>query len=67
MSTYCYEVNTYEGTSKRFSQTVMDVVAPHLDKNHKLYKDNLYNSVKLAEDLLNRKVYVTETLRRHRG
>ena len=66
-SSYCYEVNTYEGTTKPFSQTVMDLVAPHLDKNHKLYMDNLYNSVKLAEDLLKRKVYVTGTLRRNRG
>ena len=47
--------------------TVWMLVHSHLNKNHMLYMDNLYNSVGLAEDLLANGMYVTGTLRRNRG
>ena len=38
-----------------------------LGKNHKLYCDNFYNSVRLSEELLDRGMYSTGTLRANRG
>jgi hypothetical protein len=39
----------------------------NLGHNHHLYQDNFYNSVKLAETLLDRNVRVCGTMRANRG
>ena len=43
----------------------------HLDRNlgqnHHVYEDNYYNSVRLAQTLLDRKVRVCSTMRPNRG
>ena len=67
VSTYCYDLIIYDGTTGTFRDTVWMLVQSHLNKNHMLYMDNLYNSVGLAEDLLANGTYRTGTLRRNRG
>jgi len=48
-----------------------DTVLSHLDRNlgqnHHVYEDNYYNSVRLAQTLLDRKVRVCSTMRPNRG
>ena len=66
-SSYCYAVLIYDGTTRPFSETVKMLMRPHYGRNHMLFMDNLYNSVKTAEELLENGVYVTGTLRRNRG
>jgi hypothetical protein len=46
------------------TQTLLD---RNLGHNHHLYQDNFYNSVKLAETLLDRNVRVCGTMRANRG
>ena len=67
VSNYCYDLIIYDGISRPLRETVLILVQDHLNKNHMLYMDNLYNSVGLAEDLLDNGMYVTGTLRRNRG
>ena len=67
VSNYCYDLIIYDGMTRPFRDTVWMLVHSHLNKNHMLYMDNLYNSVGLAEDLLANGMYVTGTLRRNRG
>ena len=38
----------------------------HVDKNHRLYVDNYYTSIPLCEKMLEKKIYVTGTVRANR-
>ncbi|KAF7685092.1 hypothetical protein CDIK_4159, partial [Cucumispora dikerogammari] len=53
--------------SKPINETVMTSMDKYTEKKHILYMDNYYNSVKLTEMLLNKKIYVCKTLRTNRG
>jgi hypothetical protein len=46
---------------------VSSLLERNLGHNHHLYQDNFYNSVKLAETLLDRNVRVCGTMRANRG
>ncbi|XP_045783762.1 piggyBac transposable element-derived protein 4-like [Maniola jurtina] len=47
-------------------KVVMMLMEDYLDAGHSLYMDNFYNSVKLAENLLAKRTYLTGTLRANR-
>jgi hypothetical protein len=59
------EIHTAEG--KKLQDTVLSLLNRNLGHNHRLYQDNFYNSVKLAETLLDRNVSVCSTMRANRG
>jgi hypothetical protein len=40
---------------------------PYLDQNYRVYQDNYYNSVEIAEHLLSRQVRVCGTISENRG
>lgn len=44
-------------------KVVMSLMKEKMDNGHSLFMDNFYNSVRLTEELLRRKTYVTGTLR----
>jgi hypothetical protein len=46
---------------------MLSLLDRNLGHNHHLYEDNFYNSVKLAETLLDRNVRVCDTMRVYRG
>lgn len=54
------------GESTHTEQVVKQLMKNYLDQGYWLYMDNFYNSVKLAEDMIKRKTYVTGTLRENR-
>ena len=45
----------------------MDLLENYKNKNHIVYMDNYYNSVRLTELLLSHGIYVCGTLRQNRG
>lgn len=45
----------------------MELLTPSYGKWHHLYMDNYYNSVELAENLLEKKIRVCGTIRQNRG
>jgi len=47
--------------------TVLSLFDRNLGQNHHVYQDNYYNSVRLAQTLLDRKVRVCGTMRPNRG
>ncbi|KAJ6640378.1 PiggyBac transposable element-derived protein 4 [Pseudolycoriella hygida] len=51
------------GKTEKLVKTLM---APYLDKGHKLFMDNFYNSVSLSKYLLSKNTHVTGTLRANR-
>jgi len=53
-------------TVKQVKQ-VLSLLDRNLDQNQHIYQDNFYNSVRLAETLLDRKVRVCGTIRVNRG
>lgn len=52
--------------SQHTQKVVFGLLQEKLGVGHSLYMDNFYNSVKLANDLLENKTYVTGTLRANR-
>ena len=65
ISGYNMEIYTAEG--KKLQDTVLSLLDKNVGHNHHLYQDNFYNSVKLAETLLDRNVRVCGTMRANRG
>lgn len=59
------EIYTTEG--KKLEDKVLSLLERNLGKNHHIYEDNFYNSVRLPETLLDRKVRVCGTMRTNRG
>ncbi|XP_072033345.1 uncharacterized protein [Amphiura filiformis] len=46
-------------TAVKMKDIVMEVTSPYLDAFHRLYTDKLYTSVAVAEELLQKKTYIT--------
>jgi len=67
VSGYVYNMEIYSAEGKKLEDTVLSLLDRNLDQNHHLYQDNFYNSVRLAETLLDRKVRVCGTMRVNRG
>jgi len=59
------EIHSVEG--KKLEDTVLSLLDRNLGQNHHIYQDNNYNSVRLAQKLLDRKVRVCGTMRPNRG
>uniref|UniRef100_A0A2C9KGK8 PiggyBac transposable element-derived protein domain-containing protein n=1 Tax=Biomphalaria glabrata TaxID=6526 RepID=A0A2C9KGK8_BIOGL len=71
-SGYVLNFRVYTGKSNYSSpnglgyNVVMSMTEPYLDKYHEVYFDNFFSSLKLAEDLLERKTYSCATIRARR-
>ena len=59
------EINSVEG--KQLEDTVLTLLDRNLGQIHHIYQDNYYNSVRLAQTLLDRNVRVCGTMRANRG
>jgi len=57
----------YSAEGKKLEDTVLSLLDRNLGQNHHIYQDNFYNSVRLAETLLDRNVGVCGTKRADRG
>jgi hypothetical protein len=52
---------------KKLEDTIFSVLEPYLDQWYHVYQGNYYNSVKIAENLLERKVRACGNIRENRG
>jgi hypothetical protein len=57
----------YAAEGKKLQDTMLSLLDRNLGHNHHLYQDTFYNSVKLAETLLDRNARVCGTMRANRG
>jgi hypothetical protein len=60
-------MDIYAAEGKKLQDKVLSLLDRNLGHNHHLYQDHFYNSVKLAETLLDRNVRVCGTMRNNRG
>ena len=60
---YICNMEIYSAEGKKLEDTVLSLLDRNLGQNHHIYQDNFYNSVKLAETLLERNVKVCSTIR----
>jgi hypothetical protein len=67
VSGYICNMEIYAAEGEKLQDTVLSLLDRNLGLNHHLYQDNFYNSVKLAETLLDRNVRVSGTMRANRG
>ena len=67
VSGYICNMEIYTAEGKKLQDTMLSLLDRNLDNNHHLYQDNFYNSVKLAETLLDRNIRVCGTMRANRG
>ena len=64
---YVVNFDVYIGNSKTTIEIVNNLVSDFHNLGYHLYMDNFYNSVKLSEDLLKKKIFTCGTLRLNRG
>lgn len=64
---YICNMKIYAAEGKKLEDTIFSVLEPNLDLWHHVYQDNYYNSVAIAEHLLQRKTRVCGTIRSNRG
>lgn len=64
---YICNMEIYAAEGKKLEDTIFSVLEPNLDLWHHVYQDNYYNSVAIAEHLLQRKTRVCGTIRSNRG
>jgi hypothetical protein len=67
VSGYVCNMEIYAAEGKKLQGTVLSLLDRNLGHNHHLYQNNFYNSVKLAEMLLDRNVRVCSAMRANRG
>ena len=67
VSGYICNMEMYAAEGKKLQDTVLSLLDRNVGHNHHLYQDNFYNSVKLAETLLDRNMRVCGTMRANRG
>ena len=67
VSGYICNMEIYSAEEKKLENTVLSLLDRNLGLNHHVYKDNYYNSVRLAQTLLERNVRVCGTMRANRG
>ena len=63
VSGYICNVEIYSAEGKKLEDTVLSLLGRNLGQNHYIYQDNFYNSVRLAQTLLDRNVRVCGTMR----
>jgi hypothetical protein len=66
VSGYICNMEIYAAEGEKLQDTVLSLLDRNSGHNHHLYQDNFYNSVKLAETMLDRKVRVCGTMRANR-
>jgi len=57
----------YSAEGKKLDDTLLSLLDKNLGQNHHIYQNNFYNSVRLAQTLLDRNVRVCGTMRANRG
>jgi hypothetical protein len=53
----------YDGKCRLLTETVSLLLEPYEGKGYHLYQDNYYNSVHLADELLQKSIRVCDTIR----
>ena len=72
-TSYCTNFQIYTGATDRGPEhglshrVVHDFMEPFFNKNHNLFVDNFYTSLKLVKSLLEKDTYVCGTIRTNRG
>ena len=64
---YICNMEIYSAARKKLEDTVLSLLDRNLGQNHHIYQDNFYNSMRLAQTLLDRNVRVCGTMRANRG
>ena len=64
---YICSMEMYSAEGKKLEDTVLSLLDRNLGQNHCIYQDNFYNSVRLAQTLVDRNVRVCGTMRANRG
>jgi len=67
VSGYICNMEIYSAEEKKLEDTVSSLLDRNLGQNHHIYRDNFYNSVRLAQTLLDRNMRVCCTMRANRG
>jgi len=63
LSGYICNMEIYSAEGKKLEDTVLSLLDINLGQNHHVYQDNYYNSVRLAQTLLDRNMRVFGTMR----
>ena len=66
VSGYICNMELYSAEGKKLEDTVLSLLDRNLGQNHHVYQDSFYNSVRLAQILLDRNVRVCGTTRANR-
>ncbi|XP_015596321.1 piggyBac transposable element-derived protein 4-like [Cephus cinctus] len=64
---YICNFHIYAADGNKLEDTVLTVLEPYKNLWHEIYQDNYYNSVKMAQILLENKMRVCGTIRKNRG
>ncbi|KAG8223668.1 hypothetical protein J437_LFUL001776 [Ladona fulva] len=64
---YICNIEIYTAEGKKLEETILTLLDPYLHRWHHVFQDNYYNSVKIAENLLEKKTRVYGTIRANRG
>ena len=67
VSGYVCNVEIYSAEGKKFEDTVLSLLDRNLGQSYHICQDNFYNSVRLAQTLLDRNVRVCGTMRANRS
>ena len=67
ISGYICNMEIYSAEWKKLEDTVFSLLDRNFGQNHCIYQDNFYNSVRLAQTLLDKNVRVCSTVRVNRG
>jgi hypothetical protein len=67
VSGYICNMELYSAEAKKLEDTVLSILDRNLSRSRHTYQDNFYNSVRLAQTLLDRYVRVCSTVRANRG
>jgi len=67
VSGYIRNMEIYSVDGKKMEATVLSLLDWNFGQNHHIYQDNFYNSVRLAQTLLDRDMRVCGTIRANRG
>ena len=67
VSCYICNMEIYSADRKKLEDTMLSILDRNLGQNHHIYQDNFYNSVRLAQTLLDRNVRVCGAMRANRG
>ena len=67
VSSYIFNTGIYSVEGKKLKDTVLSLSDRNVGQNHHICQDNSYNSVRLAQTLLDRNVRICYILRANRG